>query len=127
MLNIILVGVGGAVGSGLRYIFSGLAQRYFSESTFPVGTLFVNVVGCAAIGVLSEVAEARGALSSEARTFLFIGLLGGFTTFSTFANESSNLLRDGQGYQALLNVLANVVIGFAALWLGRLAAHAIWR
>lgn len=127
MFNLLLIGLGGALGSWLRYVFSGLAQRYASGSVLPVGTLFVNVVGCAAIGVLSEVAESRGAFSAETRTFLFIGLLGGFTTFSTFANESTNLLRDGQGSQALLNILANVLIGFAALWLGRLAAHALWR
>ena len=127
MFNLLLIGLGGALGSWLRYVFSGLLQRYASGSVLPVGTLFVNVVGCAAIGVLSEVAESRGAFSAETRTFLFIGLLGGFTTFSTFANESTNLLRDGQGSQALLNILANVLIGFAALWLGRLAAHALWR
>ena len=127
MANILLVGAGGFLGSILRYIFGGLAQRYASSIALPVGTLLVNVVGCAVIGLLSELSESRGALPSEARPFLIIGLLGGFATFSSFANESSSLLRDGQGYQALLNVLANLVIGFAALRLGRLAAHAIWR
>jgi CrcB protein len=126
-VRVLLVGIGGFVGSVLRYWLSGVAQAAAPGSSFPVGTLVVNVVGCVAIGVLSELAEARGFLTPERRALLVVGLLGGFTTFSAFANESVNALRDGARTIALANVLLSVGACLAAVWAGRSLAHLIWR
>lgn len=110
-----------------RYLLSGAAQSAFRKTTFPLGTLAVNVLGCLAIGVLFELGEARGAFNETTRAFLFIGVLGGFTTFSAFSNETVLLMRDGQGAHAALNVVASLVLCLAAVWLGRVSAGAIWR
>jgi len=126
-LKVLAVGLGGFLGAISRYLLSGLAQSLFRNATFPVGTLIVNVLGCLVIGVLSELAESRGMLSGFPRAFLFIGLLGGFTTFSAFGNETVLLVRDGQTLSAGANILGNVVLGLAAVWVGRVAAHSIWR
>ena len=122
----LLVGLGGFVGAIGRYWVGGLVQAR-SGSSFPAGTLAVNVVGCFAIGVLSELAESRGALSPAARATLMIGLLGGFTTFSAFGNETLNLLRDREWLAAGGNIAANVVLAIVAVWAGRVLAQLIWR
>lgn len=127
MSKILLVGLGGFVGSALRYWLGGVVQAAAGGSTFPFGTLAVNVTGCFAIGFLSQLGETQGALSPGSRALLVVGLLGGFTTFSAFGNETLNLLRDSQRLAALANISANVLAGLGAVWLGRLAAHAIWR
>lgn len=124
MIKVLLVGLGGFVGSVARYWFGGVVQDH-AGATFPFGTLAVNVVGCFLIGGLSELAEARGFLTPEARAFLVIGVLGGFTTFSAFGNETLNLLRERDVALAAANVLANVALALAAVWLGRSAAHFI--
>ena len=104
MINILLVGMGGALGSIARFLVSGWVQAVSRNVNFPYGTLTVNVVGCFVIGFLSQLAEARGLLTSEARAFVFIGLLGGFTTFSTFGNETYNLARIGEMTSALAKI-----------------------
>jgi CrcB protein len=126
-VRVILVGVGGFVGSILRYWVSGLAQDAVPKTAFPVGTLVVNVAGCFAIGAISELAEARGFLTPDMRALLVVGFLGGFTTFSAFANESVNAMRDGAHAVALANVVATVGICLIAVWAGRSLAHSIWR
>jgi CrcB protein len=120
------VGVGGFVGSVLRYYLSGLVQEWTRRDDFPVGTLAVNVLGCLVIGLLSQLAEDRGAFSPEARAFVFIGILGGFTTFSSFGNETMNLWRDGQRWLGWLNIAAQLVLGLAAVWLGRVLSQKVW-
>jgi CrcB protein len=127
MEKILLVGAGGFIGSVLRYLLSGLAQDLARREDFPFGTLAVNVIGCLAIGLLSQVAESRGALSPEVRACVMIGILGGFTTFSSFGNETVSLWRDGEGLLGFLNVAAQVLLGLGAVWLGRLIGHLIWR
>lgn len=127
MTRVLLIGAGGFVGSVLRYWLSGLAQGAVRDSLFPWGTLAVNLVGCLAIGVVAQLAEARGAFSPETRLLLVTGLLGGFTTFSAFGNETLLLLRDAERGLAAANVLANVVLGLACVQLGRVAAHLVWR
>ena len=92
----IIVALGGAAGSIFRYLLSTWTQTLSKSIDFPYGTLAVNLLGCFVIGFLSQLAEERGALSSESRTFVFIGILGGFTTFSSFGNETINLFRDGE-------------------------------
>lgn len=127
MSKLVWVGLGGFVGSVLRYLVSGWAQQSTHSATFPWGTLAVNAIGCFLVGALSYLADARGLLHAEARLFLIVGVLGGFTTFSAFSNETLNLLRDGENAAAMLNVGANVVFCLAAAWLGRTGAFAIWR
>ena len=129
MTRILLVGAGGFVGSVLRYALSSWVQQsargsllpYGTGSLFPYGTLAVNVLGCFAIGILVQLAE-RSAIDAEVRLLLATGLLGGFTTFSAFGNETLDLLREDARSLAAANVLANVLLGLAAVHLGRLLA-----
>ena len=127
MLNIIFVGLGGALGSIARYLVSTWVQTAAKNINFPFGTLTVNLVGCFVIGFLAQLAEARGIFTSESRAFVFIGILGGFTTFSSFGNETLNLARGGEFWNALANIGLNVVIGLLAVWLGRTIAYLIWK
>jgi CrcB protein len=127
MVTLLWVGAGGFVGSVLRYLVSGWVQRSMGGVGFPWGTLVVNVVGCFVIGGLSYLADSRGFFQSDTRLFLFVGVIGGFTTFSAFGNETMNLLRVGQVLGALANIAMNVVLCLAAVWLGRLGAYSVWR
>ena len=127
MINILLVGIGGALGSIFRYLLGTWTQTASRSIDFPYGTLAVNLIGCFVIGFLSQLAEARGAFTSESRALVFVGILGGFTTFSSFGNDTVNLLRDGETFNALANVGANVIFGLMLVWLGRAAAYWIWR
>ena len=79
------------------------------------------------IGFLGELAEARGVFTSETRLLVFIGLLGGFTTFSSFGNDTLNLARSGQMLNALTNIAVNLIFGLLLVWLGRIVAYLIWR
>ncbi len=127
MMKLLLVGAGGFLGSVLRYLVSGVVQNASHSASFPFGTLAVNVAGCFAIGAVSQLAESRGALSASTREFIVIGMFGGFTTFSTFGNESMNLLRGGENAFAMANVGAHIMLGLGAIWLGRSVAYLIWR
>ena len=126
-MNILLVGIGGALGSISRYLLGAWIQAASQSIDFPFGTLVVNLIGCFAIGFLSQLAEARGAFTAESRALVFIGVLGGFTTFSSFGNDTVNLIRDGELVNALVNVGANVIFGLALVWLGRAVAYWIWK
>src|SRR5207248_7148873 len=122
-----LAGIGGFIGSVLRYSVSGFVQDLSRSIDFPYGTLAVNLIGCLAIGFLSQLAETRGVFTAETRTLIFIGLLGGFTTFSAFSNETINLWRDGESVLALANVFAHVILCLGAVWLSRAVAYQLWR
>ena len=126
-MQILYVALGGALGSVSRYLLGSWAQTISRSIDFPYGTLTVNLIGCFVIGFLSQLAETRGAFTSESRLLIFIGVLGGFTTFSSFGNDTINLLRDGDTINALVNVGANVILGLFLVWLGRAAAYSIWR
>ena len=126
MSKTLLVGAGGFLGSVLRYVLGGLVQSAFGNSTFPYGTLVINATGCFLIGLFSQLVEVQGALSPGGRAFLLVGLLGGYTTFSAFGNETANLLRDGQRLAAGVNIGAQLVLAIFAVWLGRLVAQLIW-
>jgi CrcB protein len=117
-MNLLAVALGSALGGLARYGLSGLVHR-FTQGAFPFGTLVVNVSGCVAIGGIMHLVEDRMTLGPAGRTFYAVGLLGGFTTFSAFGYETLKLLRDGQNLHALLNVAGNVVLGLAAVWMGR--------
>lgn len=119
MLKLLLVGCGGFAGSVLRYLVSGWVHQLVDRPGFPWGTLAVNVLGCFAIGLASGLAESRQILSAETRLFLLIGVLGGFTTFSTFGYETTSLLAESQRAAALANVVSQVVFGIAAVYAGQ--------
>ena len=127
LYRLLLVGAGGFLGSVLRHIVSGTVQQASGSVQFPYGTLAVNVIGCFIIGALSALAENRGVFTTEARLFVFVGILGGFTTFSTFSNETMNFLREGDNLRAVVNVAAQLILGLGAVWLGRSIVTAIWR
>jgi len=127
LLNFFIVGIGGFIGSVLRYLVAGWAQGLSKSLDFPYGTLTVNLVGCFVIGFLGQLAEARGIFTPETRLLVFIGMLGGFTTFSSFGNDTLNLARSGQMFNALSNVAVNVIFGLLLVWLGRTVAYLIWR
>jgi len=126
-MSILFVAVGGALGSVSRYLLGTWIQSLSKSIDFPFGTLLVNLIGCFVIGLLSQLAEARGVFTPEARAFVFIGILGGFTTFSSFGNDTVNLFRDGESLNAFMNVGANVILGLVLVWLGRTVAYWIWR
>jgi len=127
MGKVLFVGLGGFIGAILRYWIGGWVQGASGSASFPYGTLTVNLIGCLAIGLLSQLAEASQVMTPETRLFLFIGLLGAFTTFSTFGNESMNLLRDGQTFLSLMNIGAHILFGLVAVWLGHRFGQLIWR
>ena len=125
MIRIVLVGVGSLVGGVLRYGLSTWVHRVLDNPWFPYGTLAVNVLGCLVIGFLAGLAETRTAFTSEARLFLFVGILGGFTTFSSFALETFSLARDTQNVAALINIGLQLILGLLAVWIGNVLAHAM--
>lgn len=125
MVNILLVGAGGFVGATARYLVSGWIHRMAPYIGFPMGTLAVNVLGCFLIGLAGGVAESRQILGPEARSLLVIGVLGAFTTYSTFGYETLALVREVEVAKAFLNIGLHLVLGLAAVWLGGAAARAL--
>ena len=123
MLKFILLAAGGAIGTLLRYSLSGLTYR-FADGIFPWGTLSVNLMGSFAIGLLWGVFEIEN-LSPNMRNFVFIGILGGFTTFSTFALENFNLFRDGEIKLAISNLLVSNILGVVLVFTGFLLSKYI--
>lgn len=123
MINVLLIAAGGAIGAVLRYGVSGVAYRLFGE-TFPWGTLAVNVLGSFLLGLLWALSE-RMLFSPRLTAFLFIGVLGAFTTFSTYSLESFNLLRDGEIRLGLTNIIASNVLGLVVVLLGFVCARYI--
>ena len=116
MKLILAIGIGSCIGGICRYLLSQLIQNKFL-STFPFGTLGVNIIACFLIGVVFGLSD-RGNLTMEWRLFLATGILGGFSTFSAFSNEIVALLRDGQLWQAFIYISCSVVIGLLATFIG---------
>jgi CrcB protein len=123
MLKILLVGLGGSLGAISRYLVSELVARRWSGLAFPVATMSVNILGCLLIGFLAVLAQGSERISDETRVFLIVGLLGGFTTFSSFGHETFSLLEDGHAALAAINVVVQVVVGLLAVWLGVVLAR----
>ena len=121
MDRILLVGCGGFIGAVLRYLVSVGTLRLLGTSLY--GTLTVNVVGCLLIGFLGGLAEERQYLGPQLRLFLFVGLLGGFTTFSSVAYETAQILRAGQIPAALVHIGLQLLLGIPAVFVGYWAAR----
>ncbi len=120
MLRILYIAIGGAIGALLRYFVSGVAYKIMG-ATFPYGTLTVNLLGSFFIGFLFEALE-ESLISPDVRMMIFIGILGAFTTFSSFSLETVNLIRDSEFALALWNILLNNILGIGLAFLGVLTA-----
>ena len=118
----LFVGIGGFIGSVLRYGCSGFVYRIAGDR-FPLGTLTVNFIGCFVIGFVMMLFEERWLVSPTIRLFLTVGILGGFTTFSTFSFETIEIFRGGNFSLGFLNVAGSLVLCLAATWAGAVAAR----
>ncbi|MEJ5209265.1 fluoride efflux transporter CrcB [Denitratimonas sp. CY0512] len=118
MHNLLLVGLGGFLGSIARYTLGGLVLHMTVQQHFPLGTFTVNVLGCLVVGLMAGATERYELFGPDARLFLFTGLLGGFTTFSAFGLEAMQLIRRGDLVTAALYAGGSVVFGLTAVWLG---------
>jgi fluoride exporter len=117
MIRFLAVALGGAIGSSLRYGAGLLAHRQW-PSSFPYPTALVNVTGCFAIGLLAVLSDERGWFGPTPRLFLLVGILGGYTTFSSFGYETLALVGRGDFGWALVNALGQVALGLVAVWAG---------
>ena len=118
LINAVMIGSGRFLGALARYGMTGFVQRQLPPTAFPYGTLAVNLLGCLLIGAIAGLAETRQLLGQEFRAFALIGLLGGFTTFSTFGYEIFAMLRADEYVRAASNVGIHVGLGVALVWLG---------
>jgi CrcB protein len=123
-VRLLSIGFAGFVGTLLRYWLSGVVARRYGE-TFPFGTLIVNLIGCFVIGFLFYLLYERALAGPTSRTTVFIGLLGGFTTFSSYGLQTFTLLRDGELFLALMNVAVSNLVGLALVWLGYSLARVV--
>jgi CrcB protein len=126
MVTYLWIGLGSALGGMARYWCSGFVADRIGE-TFPWGTLLVNVVGSFIIGFFATLTAPDGRLlvGSTARQFVMVGILGGYTTFSSFSLQTLNLARDGEWLRAGANIVLSVVLCLVAVWLGHIAAAAL--
>jgi len=121
MINLFYIFIGGGLGSLARYVLVKGAKQLV-RSDFPLGTLFVNLLGCFAIGLLWGILGAKN-IGSKEKSFLFIGFLGGFTTFSSFMLENLHLVNDHNHLHAFSNILASNLAGFLLVFLGYFIAN----
>lgn len=117
MKSIFFVGIGGAVGSVMRYILGSIGSHYF-KGTFPFATFITNFLGCLIIGLLISYFDKNGELNPSLKLLLITGFCGGFTTFSTFAAENVQLLENGNYGLLFANVVGSVVLGMGGVMLG---------
>ena len=126
MVAVLLVGAGGFVGSICRYGMSRGVQRALGTAAFPYGTFVVNIVGAFAIGLLlGAIDTPKSGFPNNARTFLVIGLLGGFTTFSAFGLETIELIRRGEFFVGVTNVALSLALSLVAVWAGLKIADSV--
>ncbi len=118
MKLVLFVALGGSVGAVMRYGLTVAMSRSFPDSVLPLGTLIANIVGCFVIGLLAAFAEGRWIPTMEARAFIFAGLLGGFTTFSSFGLETHAMIRGGSAVLPWVYVALQLVVGIGAVALG---------
>ena len=124
MYKILLIGVAGLMGTLSRYWLSGWADQRWG-ATFPIGTLGVNLIGCLAVGFLFHATEEKYLIDPAVRSAVLVGFLGGFTTFSSFAVQSFNLMRDGEVFYAGANILVSNVAGLILVWTGYAMSRAL--
>ena len=117
MQTTIFIALAGLIGTLLRYWIAGFVSRQIGEA-FPWGTMAVNLIGCMGAGVLLFLTEERFVLSPTVRTVIMIGLLGGFTTFSSYSLQTFALLREGAFGLALLNMFTSNILGLLMVWIG---------
>jgi len=122
---LLLIGIGGFIGAILRYLVSGWIQNGISY--FPLGTLSVNVIGSFFLSVILYLTENKGVFSEETRIFLTIGILGAFTTMSTFSYESFRLLEGKETLYLSINIIATVLLTLFAVLLGKIFVLSVWR
>ncbi|MCH2450125.1 MAG: fluoride efflux transporter CrcB [Gracilimonas sp.] len=118
LLKIVAVGSGGFIGAVFRYLISAFAQSQLPDSKFPFGTIAANLIGCLLIGFLAGLFVLKSWGNPEFRLFIFVGILGGFTTFSTFSHETFLLWENGKILMSLLNAGVQVIFGLAFVWAG---------
>jgi fluoride exporter len=123
--TIVIVGLGGFLGTILRYLGQLAAGKIFSP-TFPMGTFLINILGCFIIGMVYAMSERGNLLTADMRLFLAVGFCGGFTTFSTFSNDNLMLLKDGSIGLLLLNAVGSVLLGVLAVYLGIVLIRALF-
>ena len=124
MKIILIIGTGGFLGTISRYLATIFVQKYYLTS-FPLGTFLVNVLGCFLIGVFYGLSERGSIMSAEWRMFLTVGFCGGFTTFSSFANDNMVLLRDSAFFYFILYTGLSVMLGLSATYLGNVLTKII--
>jgi fluoride exporter len=117
MQTILLVGFAGLMGTIARYSFSTWVDQRAS-ATFPIGTLLVNALGCLLVGFLFQFFQYKQPIDPVLRMSIFVGFLGGFTTFSAFGLQTFTLVQDGEVVKAVLYVTLSNVIGLTCVWLG---------
>jgi len=117
MLKVFFIFIGSGTGGVLRYAVSGWSQR-LANGSFPLGTLVVNITGCLIIGFVTAALSGRFLMREEYRVAILVGVLGGYTTFSTFGLETFALLNDGQAWRAFVNVASSILLGVFSVWLG---------
>ena len=120
LINAAMIGSGGFIGALARYGLIGFVQRQLPLPAFPYGTLAVNLLGCFVIGAVVGLAETRQLFGQEVRAFALIGLLGGFTTFSTFGYETFAMVRAEEYVRAVSNIGMHVGLGVTLVWIGYL-------
>jgi CrcB protein len=118
LIKVIAVLLGGAVGTGFRYGLSTFIYSLVEKPSFPYANFVINVSGSFVIGLLAELFDTRVLVSPTVRVALLTGVLGGYTTFSSFSFETFSLIRDGEMWLAALNALGSVALGLIAVWLG---------
>ena len=122
MRQLLLVGLGGFIGSIARFLVSKL-NLHLHFLSIPIGTLTVNVIGSLIIGILAGISAKSEILSPSLRLFLMVGICGGFTTFSSFTNENLTLMQNGQIFSMLLYTGLSIMLGFLAVYLGYLISN----
>jgi len=125
MYSLLLIGIGGFIGAILRYLISEIIQN--GVLSFPIGTMGVNVIGSFFLGFIMYASEYQGFFSDETRMFLTLGILGAFTTMSTFSYESFRLLENNEFTYLGLNIIGTVLLTMSAIYLGKIAVLNIWR
>jgi CrcB protein len=117
MRTLLLIGLGGGIGSILRYLTSVVIQKYYA-TVFPLATLVVNILGCLLIGIIMGLLEKNQVNDSAMKWLLVTGFCGGFTTFSAFGYENIRLLQNGNVFLPFVYISASIILGLGSVWIG---------